>query len=692
MTKKFTSQLLLFVLIATYPMVSFAQHDLTLALIFDRYRAETSWTLTNTANSQVVAQGGSYGPNFASNGEYPHPPISISDLPDGTYQFTIFDSANDGLCCQYGSGSYALIFNETLEAIATGGAFGGSETTNFSLPYVAPPSGCTDPEAINYDPTAETDDGSCEYLTSPLSITLVPFATGLSNPVAIENAGDERLFVCEQNTGLIKIINENGVVTGTFLNVLNQISTGGERGLLGLAFHPNYAENGYFYLNYTRTGGDTEIARYTVTANPNVADPNSKLTIIRVAQPYSNHNGGDLNFGPDGYLYIGTGDGGSGGDPQNYAQTTTSLLGKMLRIDVDGDDFPADPLKNYAIPPTNPFVDNPSVANEIWSLGIRNPWRFSFDSDTGDLWMGDVGQNAHEEVNFAPASSLGGENYGWRCYEGDFPYNLNGCGPAGNYTFPAWNFGQSAYGGWCSVIGGNVYRGSQFPLLQGHYITTDYCGGTIHSLKQNVLGDWVEILINNQFSAGFTGFYAFGEDVNKELYLARSNGTIYRIEEPCSAFIPTIEVDGNILTATMGINYQWLVNGALIDGATDQVYEVENTGIYSVVVDAGNGCVVQSDTVTIVVTGMEDRMAIDKFTLAPNPTQGQLNLSLSLNASGSLNIQIIDISGRIVKQWNEASTNGIHNTLLDVSDLKNGIYNIKVTINNQAQVKKFVKM
>jgi glucose/arabinose dehydrogenase len=639
----------------------------------------------------IVAEGGDYGANFGSAGEYPHPPIFITDLPDGQYQFTVFDEFDDGMCCQYGDGGYTLIYDDTEEVIAAGGVFGTLEITNFPLPYVAPVPGCTDPEAINYNPAAETDDGSCEYITTPLSITLTPFATGLSNPVAIENAGDERLFVCEQNSGLIKILNENGMVIGTFLNVLNQISTGGERGLLGLAFHPNYAENGYFYLNYTRTGGDTEIARYSVTANPNVADPNSKLTILRISQPFSNHNGGDLNIGPDGYLYIGTGDGGSGGDPSNYAQTPSSLLGKMLRIDVDGDDFPGDALKNYSIPPSNPFVDLTLFANEIWSLGIRNPWRFSFDSETGDLWIGDVGQNAHEEVNYAPASSLGGENYGWRCYEGDFAFNLNGCGPAGDYVFPVWNFDHATYGG-CSVIGGNVYRGSDFPLLQGHYITTDYCGGTIHSLKQNVLGDWVETLINDEYAAGFTGFYAFGEDVNKELYLARSNGTIYRIEEPCSAVIPVIEVDGNILTATAGNSYQWLINGQLIEGATNQVFEVEVTGNYSVVVDAGNGCSLESEIVTIVVTGMEDRLAIEKLTIAPNPAQNELNLSLNLNASGSLNIQIFDVSGRVVKEWNEASANGMHNTLLDVSDLTNGIYNLKVTINNQAQVKKFVKM
>jgi glucose/arabinose dehydrogenase len=690
MTKNITLGLLLFAILSAYPLRIFSQNDLTLNLVFDRYRSETSWQLWNTDLDEIVEEGGDYGANFGANGAYPHPPISITGLADGSYEFIMLDEYSDGMCCQYGNGGYTLILDATMETIASGGAFGGAQSTFFALPYVAPPMGCTDPEAVNFDPEAETNDGSCIYLTTPLSINLVPFATGLSNPVAIENAGDERLFVCEQNSGLIKIINENGVVTGTFLNVLNQISTGGERGLLGLAFHPNYAENGYFYLNYTRTGGDTEIARYTVTANPNVADPASKLTILRITQPFSNHNGGDLNFGPDGYLYIGMGDGGSGGDPQNNAQTVTSLLGKMLRIDVDGDDFPADALKNYAIPPTNPFVGS-APADEIWALGVRNPWRFSFDTDMGDLWIGDVGQNAHEEVNFVPASSLGGENYGWRCYEGSFTFNTTGCQDPSVYTFPVWNFDHATYGG-CSVIGGNVYRGSEYPLLQGHYITTDYCAGTVFSLKQNALGNWVSTPINSQFAAGFAGFYAFGEDINKELYVARSNGTIYRIEEPCSASIPEITVDGNILTATSGISYQWLESGQLIDGATNQVYEVENTGIYSVVVDAGNGCVIESDTITIVVTGMEDRMAIKAFTISPNPAQSQLNLNLDLNATGVVNIEIIDVAGSLVQQLNTSAAYGRFNQTIDVSSLVNGIYNLKVTINNQAMVKKFVKM
>lgn len=200
-------------------------------------------------------------------------------------------------------------------------------------------------------------------------------------------------------------------------------------------------------------------------------DPDSEVILLTANQPFANHNGGDVHFGPDGYLYTGLGDGGSGGDPQNYSQTPTSLLGKMLRIDVNSG-------TPYAIPPTNPFVGSTAVANEIWALGLRNPWRFSFDRLTGDLWIGDVGQNEWEEVDFQPASSAGGENYGWRCYEGNAPYNTTGCGAVGNYVAPVAVYANTSSLG-CSITGGYVYRGSQYPDLYGYYLYTDYCSGRI---------------------------------------------------------------------------------------------------------------------------------------------------------------------------------------------------------------------
>lgn len=667
-----------------------AQNDLTLELVFDRYRSETSWELTDDQGN-TIDSGGNYGANFGSNGEYPHPPIAIENLPDGDYVFTIFDDFDDGMCCQYGEGSYTLTQDSDDVVIVSGGAFGAQEVTAFTLPFVAPQAGCTDPEAVNFDPDAEADDGSCEYLTTALSINLEVFATGLSNPVAMKHAGDDRLFVCEQNSGRVRVLDSDGNIISTFIDIGSSISTGGERGLLGIAFHPNYSDNGYFFLNYTNNQGNTEIKRFTVSEdNPNVADDESGLTILRINQPFSNHNAGDLEFGPDGYLYIPMGDGGSGGDPNNYSQTTTTLLGKMLRIDVDGDSFPGDPLKNYAIPPDNPFVNNPSTLDEIWALGLRNPWRFSFDRETQDIWIADVGQNAYEEVNMQPASSTGGENYGWRCYEGFNTFNTSGCQSADNYDFPVFEYSQSEYG-WCSVSGGYVYRGSEYPLLQGYYLVTDYCGGTFYAIRQNALGEWVSLFVNDQYAAGFSGFVGFGEDVAGELYAIRiGNGTIYRIEEPCSASIPVISEDGATLTSSPGESYQWLLDGILIEGATDQIYVADATGNYSVVVDAGNGCVVESDPVNVLVSSINEAALFDQLIFSPNPSTGQFYLRAELQRKDEMNVEIYDNTGRLVQRNALGWVNGQVHRAIDLSNLSEGVYLAKVYLGQDWETKRLV--
>jgi glucose/arabinose dehydrogenase len=242
-------------------------------------------------------------------------------------------------------------------------------------------------------------------------IELEQFATGFTNPIEIVHAGDSRLFVVEQG-GIIRILNADGSVNpNPFLNISNLVSTGSEQGLLGLAFHPDYDDNGYFYVNYTNTAGHTVVARYSVNpTDPSLADATSQLPLLTINQPYENHNGGCLRFGPDGYLYIATGDGGSGGDPENRAQNLETLLGKILRIDVDNGN-------PYVVPATNPFM-GVGGADEIWAYGLRNPWKFSFNRNNGDLWIADVGQNAVEEINKV-VSNPGGLNYGWRCYEGN---------------------------------------------------------------------------------------------------------------------------------------------------------------------------------------------------------------------------------------------------------------------------------
>lgn len=362
-------------------------------------------------------------------------------------------------------------------------------------------------------------------------LQLQNYVSGFTKPVDIVNAGDDRLFIVEQD-GRIRIIQADGTVRDTpFLNIDPIVnSASNERGLLGLAFHPNYAENGYFYVNYINSAGDTHISRFSVSPdNPNIADPQSELLLLEVDQPYSNHNAGDLNFGPDGYLYFGLGDGGSGGDPQANGQNRQKLLGKMLRLDVDNGD-------PYTIPPTNPFAQSTDTRPEIWAIGLRNPWRFSFDRLTGDMWIGDVGQDSWEEVDFQPAGSTGGENYGWRCYEGLVPFNTNGCGPESDYTKPVQVYANNSQMG-CSITGGFVYRGSQYPDLYGHYLYTDYCSGRIWSLYPNPQGGF----FNTQLLQGLTGQYvSFGENSDGELFLAGiSSGIIYRVMELCSPFTVT---------------------------------------------------------------------------------------------------------------------------------------------------------
>jgi len=362
-------------------------------------------------------------------------------------------------------------------------------------------------------------------------LTVEQVATGLISPVKVTHApGDSsRLFVVEQG-GRIRIIEDGTLLTAPFLNISSDVTSGGESGLLGLAFHPDYQTNGRFFVNYTQDSnggplgsGDTVIAEYAVSANPDVANPTQVQVIIAINQPFSNHNAGDLAFGPDGKLYIPMGDGGSGNDPGNRAQTITNNLGKLLRLDVD--------IASPFIPADNPFVGT-AGNDEIWAFGLRNPWRFSFDRLTGDMWIGDVGQNAIEEVNFAPVTSTGGENYGWRCMEGNSCTGLSGCTCNGtNLTDPIWDYSQA--GGNCSVIGGYVYRGDDIPGLQGTYFFADFCSSNIWSLVE-VGGSATQFTNRTAELSGPIGLIsAFGEDADGELYIVAIAGQVYKIVEEC---------------------------------------------------------------------------------------------------------------------------------------------------------------
>lgn len=352
-------------------------------------------------------------------------------------------------------------------------------------------------------------------------VDLILLNDSFDEPVDIASAGDERLFIVEKR-GVIKIMNKDGaIVENNFLDIRSRIAnSGGERGLLGMVFHPDFNTNGYFYINYTDDRNDTQVSRFRVNPdNPNQADSNSEFFIINIDQPRGNHNAGDLSFGPDGYLYLGMGDGGGANDPDNFSQTNSSLLGKMLRLDVDNTDG-----EGYGIPSDNPFIDDSAVADEIWSTGLRNPWRYSFDRETGDLWMADVGQNRFEEVHKQPADSEGGENYGWRCYEGDAEFNSSGCSAdANDFVFPVHAYNH-ALG--CSVTGGYVYRGTQYPSLTGKYIFGDFCSGRMWTLTETNTGEWERAEI---FDGPSSSWSTFGEDNTGEVYVASLAGEIYKI-------------------------------------------------------------------------------------------------------------------------------------------------------------------
>ncbi|HEX6307871.1 MAG TPA: PQQ-dependent sugar dehydrogenase [Longimicrobiales bacterium] len=346
-------------------------------------------------------------------------------------------------------------------------------------------------------------------------IEAVPVTAGLEAPVHLAAPpGDDRLFVVEQ-AGRVRII-ENGTLLPTpFLDITANVSFGGERGLFSMAFDPDFASTGHFWVNYTDNAGDTRVERYRVSSDPAIADPTSAVLVLAVDQPYTNHNGGQLAFGPDGMLYIGMGDGGSGGDPQGHGQNASTLLGALLRIDVRS-------TLPYRIPPDNPYVGSTSARPEIWAIGLRNPWRFSFDAESGRLFIADVGQGDWEEVNAVPddAAPL---NYGWNIMEGPDCYNASSCGRNG-LTLPIHAY---PHPDGCSVTGGFVYRGELLAPLDGHYFYSDFCGGWLRSFRlaggsatdhrEWLVGDIGQVL-------------SFGVDARGELYVLSANGSVYRLE------------------------------------------------------------------------------------------------------------------------------------------------------------------
>ena len=349
-------------------------------------------------------------------------------------------------------------------------------------------------------------------------VSIVQIASGINAPTDIENAGDGsgRLFFVQQD-GQIRLFRNGALTAQPFLDIRSKTHASGEQGLLGLAFPPGFAQRQKFFVDYTDLSGDTVIAQYSVSANPDQADVSSEIVLLHINQPFPNHNGGRLQFGPDGYLYIGMGDGGSGGDPLGNGQNLGTLLAKLLRIDV------LSAPGTVKIPPNNPFVNQPGARPEIWAYGLRNPWRFSFDPATNDLWIADVGQDRYEEVDFQPASSHGGENYGWNVMEALHCYSpASGCNMQG-ITLPIAEYSHA--NGTCSITGGFVYRGRTSPGMRGIYLYADYCTGQIWGIDR----EGTQFVNSPLLSAGFN-ITTFGVDEAGEIYVANaSNGAIYHV-------------------------------------------------------------------------------------------------------------------------------------------------------------------
>lgn len=394
-----------------------------------------------------------------------------------------------------------------------------------ATPTAPPPTPVPSSEAQDEPPTplppTPTAESVSIQLPNPDDYTWRVVAEGLTQPTDITGAADgsNRLFVL-QKRGRIRIIMNDQLQPTPFLDITDRIGDdSSEQGLLGLAFHPNFTQNGYLYVNYTDRNGDTRISRFT--ARGESADPGSEKLILAVKQPYANHNGGAVKFGPDGYLYIALGDGGSQGDPFDNAQSGNSLLGKILRIDVDNGD-------PYAIPPDNPFVNTSGAYPEIWAFGLRNPWRISFDPLTGDIWMGDVGQSAREEINRVPSGAPGGINFGWNKMEGTLPFEGNN---RPEFTAPVAEYTRS-FG--CSVTGGYVYTGQSMPEWQGIYFYGDYCSGNIWGLPAStdmVPAAETQSVATLLFQSGLR-ISTFGVDDAGELYAADyPTGVIYRLEK-----------------------------------------------------------------------------------------------------------------------------------------------------------------
>ena len=529
--------------------------------------------------------------------------------------------------------------------------------------------------------------------------------SGLTLPVDIVSANDgtNRMFVVEQR-GTVKIIS-NGILSGSnFLNIAPVIKAGGEMGLLSMAFHPAYSVNGYFFVYYNDVNGDVTVAQYHVSsANPNQADAASGHVLMTIPhREFSNHNGGKLNFGVDGNLYFAVGDGGSGGDPHFNAQNGNVYLGKMMRINVDN--FTNAPY--YTIPADNPYVSDPAVKDEIWALGLRNPFRWSFDRVTHDMWIGDVGQDKWEEVDFRPAGNTGGINYGWRCWEGNHVYNDSGCAVPGNYTPPVFEYGHNAAGG-VSITGGFVYRGSDYPALYGWYTCIDYGSGNGWLIHPDGSGGWT-VGAQTGLPGGIVGF---GENESGEIYAVgigsgSADGKVYKLQTSSvlpvklQAFTVAVKDGKHELRWTTAaeqsaaqFEVEYSSNGAAFQTIGTVPATNSNRSVsyqFSYAIPAGDHAFYRLKILdanrTATYSSIVNMELSDDNAVQITPTlvrNGQLTIHLAKAFTG---LQILDVNGHVVR--NKALDGSMGIIYADMSGLPKGIYVVKLTGNNKQVVRR----
>ncbi len=588
------------------------------------------------------------------------------------------------------------------------------------------------------------------------NIKLTNFSSGYNWLINFEHAGDDRIFAL-QKTGQIYICDADGNRSSTpFLDIGSQVdhSQFNEKGLLGLAFHPDYENNLQFYVFYNdEADGAVVISQFMRSAdNPNLADPNSEIELIRVPHSRGNHTGGCLKFGPDDYLYFGVGDGGGSNDPDANGQNIMNMLGKVMRIDVDG-------RPPYQIPGTNPFVmDNSNSKKEIWAYGLRNPWRFTFDRLTGDLWIADVGQNRWEEINFQAADSEGGENYGWSCKEGESIFNAGRCTPGLEMVDPAYEYGHSNSNCSGSTSGGVVYRGMEFGDLWGKHISVDYCSGRFYAVEKNgddFSGRIIADLTNGEFTCleeNHLGEMFVSQFFGNEILKVESENTaptavLLNADSPLSicegeaTMLEAYNIDG------AGMAFQWQKDGQNITGETSQTLNVTESGAYTVeVTNPRNGGVGTSapfeiSVVTVIETNLSLQVASgdvvvgvpilqdtmismvfqssggcdsivtydiqvvstdvddiflseNDFTIAPNPTQGNVQIEFYLDQPIRISLSLNDLHGKQLAQpiLNSNLNEGNHRLEVDISHLPKGIYFMTATTDFGVSTRRILKL